>query len=189
MTIYETTSTKFHLDKEESYKFLKTISYCEEKITMRQFDSKKVSFSDFAEHLKNEDTVIKVTMFDNEKFNPDKSTPDKNIRIEFLARNGRFALVEGFFKDLDYEKLITAFDMAFRYIDYYAKELNMSYEDLCSKVLSISHENGNTVFHAFKDSDLLIEYTFTACTCFLKFDSRPLEEDEKKTLKATVTNE
>lgn len=184
MKTYETHHTKFHLDADEAYRVLRTLSYCNEKIKMRQFDSDKVSFGDFAEHLKGEDIVINVSIFDREKVEILNNTA--LIRVEFLARKGRFAYFEGAFKDIDYEKFVTSIELAIRYVDFLEGD---DYEDICKKNLSIGFDSNCTVFNFFNDSSILLPYKFTCTSCYLKFESRPLEFSEKKMLGVTTTNE
>ena len=173
MTIYNSKKIIFHLEKDEGYRVLKTLNYVNDKIKMRQYGD-KVSFSEIAEHYKNDDLVIKVI-----KKQSSNSDNIYGIRIEIANHEYVFAEFEGFIKDNKYDMLVDCIDMAIHVIIKKNPENEQEFED-CSKMLSINTSTSDTIFTF--DFKLIADITFDIMidNCWLKFNLESLEEDDHK---------
>ena len=176
MTIYNSKKIIFHLEKDEGYRVLKTLNYVNDKIKMRQYGD-KVSFSEIAEHYKNDDLVIKVI-----KKQSASSDIMYGIRIEIANHEYVFVEFEGFIKDNKYNMLIDCIDMAIRAINKKDPTNEQEFED-CSKILSINTSTSDTVFtFNFKPiADITLTFNIMLDNCWLKFNLESLEEDDHKT--------
>lgn len=171
----------FHLSKEEGYRVLKTLNYVNDKIKMRQYGD-KVSFSEIAEHYKNDDLIIKVikkhSIIDAEEY---------GIRIEIANHEHIFVEFEGFIKGDKYDMLIECIELAINIINRENPIDEVEFESI-SKILKIDTSSSDTIF----TFEFCIEPSLTCNivfdNCWLKFNFKDLEEDDEETFDVSKTN-
>lgn len=174
MTIYNSKKIVFHLEKEEGYRVLKTLSYVNDKIKMRQYGD-NVSFSEIAEHYKNDDLVIKVI-----KKQSINDASEYGIRIEIANHEHVFVEFEGFIKEDKYDMLIECIELAINIINEKNPNDEFGFE-WYSKMLIIDTSTSSTIFTFNFGLIAGIEFNITIDNCWLKFNLEDLEEDDHKT--------
>ena len=179
MTIYESKKIIYHLSKEEGYKVLNTLNNVESKIKMRQYGD-KVSFSELAEHYKNDDLVIKLI-----KKQSEREAKEYGIRIEIANSEHVFVEFEAYIEEDKFDTFVGCIEMAINSI------MINSTNDENSEILSIDTSTSDTIFYFsirgktidnnFTDIELFINFRFVMDNCWLKFNLEDLEEEDHKT--------